>query len=347
MIQAPKRLAPARLWRPAPRGGNLVICELCAHRCAIPEKSAGKCGVRLNQGSRLYSLVGDNLASVNLDPIEKKPLFHFLPGSAAFSIGTLGCNFSCGFCQNYAISQIRPEALPRLGKKAAPADIVRAALESEAASLAYTYNEPTVFFELMQDTATLAKEHGLANVMISNGFQSQACLEALRPLIQAANFDLKSFSDSFYRTRCGGRLKPVLDTLRRAVAYGWWVELTTLLIPGLNDSPAELRELAGFIASDLGKSVPWHISRFHPAHKMPDLPPTSRESLEAAWEIGKQAGLEYVYIGNLPGHRGESTLCPDCGSVVLERVGYHTTIRGRGDCPDCGREIAGIWREEG
>ncbi len=339
-------LYPARLWRPFESGSALARCFLCAHSCLIAPGKAGLCGVRLNKGGKLFSLVGRALAAVNLDPVEKKPLFHFLPGTRTFSIGSLGCNFRCAFCQNSDISQVGEngqEVFARL-KAVTPEEIVQAALNSGAESISYTYNEPTVFFELMQDCAALAKEAGLKNIMVSNAYMSEACFNELRPLMHAANFDLKAFSGSFYRKHCGARLEPVLETIRRAAEAGWWIELTTLLIPGENDSPEELESLAAFIFKELGPDVPWHISRFHPAYQMLNTAPTPTSLLEKVLGIGNKAGLRFVYAGNIPGHASENTLCPACGALCVPRYGYRLAEGWAAKCPDCGFELPGVWK---
>jgi pyruvate formate lyase activating enzyme len=223
---------------------------------------------------------------------------------------------------------------------------VETALAEGAASLSYTYSEPTVFHELVLACADLARQKGLASILVSNGYQTKACLESLRNRIQAANFDLKSFNDGFYRTHCGARLAPVLDTLRRAVSYGWWVEVTTLLIPGLNDSREELDAIAAFIATDLGRHVPWHVSRFHPAYRMTDRAPTPLPALERALRAGREAGLWFVYAGNLPGHPSESTCCPACGAVFIPRTGYRAAPPRKAACAACGAPVPGVWRTE-
>jgi len=331
----------ARLWKSL--DGGAVGCRLCNHFCRIEDGERGTCGVRQNSGGQLMTLVYDKVAAINLDPVEKKPLYHFHPGSSTFSVGTMGCNFACTFCQNETLSQT-PKAKGRVdGETVAPDLLVRSALKHQASSLSYTYSEPTIFFELVQDTAKLAKEEGLKNILVSNGFMSGDGLDELAPVVDAANVDLKAFTEAFYREHCGARLKPVLDNLKRIRELGWWLEVTTLIIPGLNDSREELQELTAFMAGELGTNVPWHISRFHPAHRMTDRPPTPVRTLEQAFDIGKQAGLEYVYLGNVPGHRSETTLCSQCGAPVLERRGFASqpakTVQGR--CPDCGNPIPG------
>lgn len=331
-----------RLAKQDAAGVNYVRCGLCRQECQVAPGKYGQCGVRYNHQGSFFTAVGANVAAVNLDPVEKKPLFHFLPGTATFSIGTLGCNLHCRFCQNSDISQ--PFGSSRNpGRKADAWSIVKAALESGARSISYTYNEPVVFFELMRETASLAIEHGLRNIMVSNAFMSEGCFSELNGLIHAVNFDLKSFTNDFYRKICGARLEPVLENIKVAVKAGWWVELTTLVIPDLNDSMEELSGIASFIAHEAGRQVPWHVSRFHPSYKMLDTTPTGLDALERALEAGCKAGLDYVYVGNLPGHESESTFCPSCKEVVLERRGYRTRVNARGRCPKCATVIAGVW----
>ncbi len=330
---------------PWPTPGR-VQCALCSHRCVIAQGETGRCRVRVNLDGALYSLAADHVLAANLDPVEKKPLFHFLPGTATFSIGTEGCNMTCAFCQNHSLSQGRvpaPGTAPGPFPAALPRRLVEAAVQSGAASISYTYNEPTIFFELLEPTARLAQERGLANILVSNAYQSRECLEALRPLVRAANFDLKAFTDDFYRQHCGARLKPVLETLRTAKKFGWWVEVTTLLIPGLNDSDEELRNIASFIKNDLGAEVPWHISRFRPMFRMTDRPVTPLSSLERALTAGLEAGLSFVYAGNVHGHESESTRCPACHAVAIPRRGYEAPRAATGRCPTCGDSIPGVW----
>lgn len=332
----------ARLWEAL--GGDAVQCRLCNHFCRIGDGERGRCGVRENQAGLLLTLVYDRVAAANLDPVEKKPLYHFHPGTQTFSFGTPGCNFSCSFCQNASLSQ-PPRAGGRIaGHPATPESLLAAALECSAASISYTYSEPTVFFELAQDTARLAHGKGLKNILVSNGFMSRFCLDELAGLVDAANIDLKAFTEEFYRERCGGKLAPVLENLKRIRALGWWLEVTTLLIPGLNDSEGELRDIAGFIAGDLGPDTPWHVSRFHPQYKLQDLPPTPLASLERAAAAGSAAGLRYVYVGNVPGDEHGHTFCPSCGQVVIRRLGFAVTgleVKD-GRCARCGADIAGV-----
>ena len=344
---------------------NKVLCTLCPHDCHIPDGARGACAVRYNRGGRLYSLVYDRVVSRQVEAVEKKPLFHFYPGSTAYSIGTVGCNMRCAFCQNWQISQWAKEHLakstasdvegeivcPRLSEVAAevpgepvtPKGIVEAALAAGATSIAYTYTEPTIFFELAYDTAVLAREKGLKNIFVTNGFISEQPLRDLAEVLDAANVDLKFFRDESYRHISRARLEPILDAIRLYHELGVWVEVTTLVIPGVNDSEQELQDIAGFVRS-VGEEVPWHVSKFYPAWKMTDTPVTPVESLRRAVEIGHEAGLHYVYEGNVPGERGESTWCPQCGALLIERHGFHVrTNRVRdGACPDCGAAIEGV-----
>ena len=333
----------ALLWKPLSK--DRVHCELCNHFCVVEPDDRGKCGVRVNKGGRLHTLVFDRVAAMNLDPIEKKPLYHFLPGTTSFSIGTMGCNLECGFCQNWSLSQSPKTGQPIQGQHISPEDIVRAARETGAASISYTYSEPTIFFELVQATARLAGQAGLANVLVSNGFMTGRCLDELAPLIQAANIDLKAFSERFYQEVCGARLAPVLENLKTIRSLGWHLEVTTLVIPDLNDSKEELSAIAGFIAKELGAHTPWHVSRFHPTYRLTDRGPTPVESLERARAAGIAAGLEHIYVGNVPGREDNATACPSCGCACVTRDGF-TVLRNRlkgGRCPQCGGEVSGVW----
>lgn len=336
-------LHPASLWKPLKDGK--VQCRLCSHFCIIDHQEHGNCGVRQNVDGRLQTRTYELVAALNVDPVEKKPIYHFLPGTDTFSLGTQGCNFGCTFCQNASLSQHPKTGREITGQKVTPEILVEAAIGHKCDSLSYTYSEPTIFFELMQDTARIAHSKGLKNIMVSNGFQSPDCIEELSGLIDAANIDLKAFNDNFYRNTCGGRLNPVLDNLKHMKKNGWWVEVTTLLIPGKNDAPGELKEMAAFIAGELGKEVPWHISRFHPDYKMQDCPVTPMEALQRARKLGTDAGLEYVYIGNVPGNDNTSTFCPDCHKELLKRYGFEMTNSGLQDgmCKYCGCEINGVF----
>ena len=336
-------LHPARLWKSL--NENKVQCRLCSHFCIIDENNHGNCGVRQNVDGQLMTRTYELVAALNVDPVEKKPLYHFLPGTKTFSLGTQGCNFGCTFCQNASLSQHPKTGREITGQKVTPEILVEAAIAHNCDSISYTYSEPTIFFELMQDTARIAHAKGLKNIMVSNGFQSPECIEELTGLIDAANIDLKSFDDDFYREICAGRLNPVLENLRHIKNNGWWVEVTTLLIPGKNDSPDELKQMAAFIAEELGKEVPWHISRFHPDYKMQNCQVTPMEDLQRARKTGTAAGLEYVYIGNVPGDDNTSTFCPDCHKELVKRFGFEMNNSGlsQGMCKYCGCEIDGVF----
>jgi pyruvate formate lyase activating enzyme len=323
-----------------------VQCHLCAHECKIDPGKRGLCSVRENQEGTLYTLVYGMVVAENLDPIEKKPLFHFLPGSRSYSIATAGCNFMCLHCQNYDISQYpkRHEGkIPGMARE--PVAIVREAKANRCATISYTYTEPTIFMEFAQDTARLAKEQGIRNVFVSNGFMTAESATALAEVIEGDNIDLKSFRDDFYRKVCKARLQPVLDTIERLKQAGVWIEVTTLVIPGHNDSVEELTDIAQFIKG-VGPEIPWHVSAFHPTYQMLDRPRTPAATLLTARDIGIAAGLRYVYTGNIPGQGGENTYCYSCGELLIERVGY--TIKGfilqDGKCPKCQAAIDGVWQ---
>ena len=322
---------------------NRVRCGLCRFRCLIADGARGHCGVRENQDGILYSLVYGKLCAEKADPIEKKPLFHFQPGSRSYSIATVGCNFRCRHCQNYDISQIEKEA-PIRGMARTPAEVVKKAVAHGCASIAYTYTEPTVFFEFAYDTARLAHEVGLKNIFVTNGYITPEALATIAPYLDAANIDLKGFSENFYRDIVQARLAEVLDSIIAYRKSGIWVELTTLIIPGLNDDEKELQELASFIVANLGVDTPWHVSQFYPTYKLTDLPRTPLATLRRAREIGRAAGLRYVYEGNVPGEGGENTWCSSCAALLVERYGFviGTNRIRNGVCPDCGTAIAGI-----
>lgn len=322
-----------------------VKCNLCNHHCIIKEGKRGICGVRENQGGILETLVYGKLIASHIDPIEKKPLFHFMPGSLSYSIATVGCNFKCLFCQNADISQMPSDHNGMItGDLYAPEDVVNAAVKGNCKSIAYTYTEPTVFFEFAFDTAKLAHEKGIKNVFITNGYMSSEALNMISPYLDAANVDLKAFTKSFYKEICGSRLEPVKETLKLMKKLGIFVEVTTLLIPGLNDGTEELKELALFIADSLGPETPWHISRFYPTYKLTDRPATPVESIANAREIGIKSGLRYVYTGNLPGDNGENTFCYKCGKILVDRLGFSIikNVLENGRCPYCETQIDGI-----
>ncbi len=337
------RVGPgAMLWEPLP--GEAVRCALCSHRCRIAPGARGVCGVRENRGGTLHTLVYGRLVARHVDPIEKKPLFHLAPGSRAYSVATAGCNFRCGHCQNHAISQVGDRGAQPRGEPVHPEAVVAAAVAAGCHTVAYTYTEPTVFAEYALDCMALARRAGLRNAWVTNGYQTPEALAAVVPLLDAANVDLKAMSGAFYREVCGARLEPVLETLRALVAQGVWVEVTTLVIPGHNDDPEELRATARFLAG-LSPDLPWHVTGFYPAYRLTDAPPTPVATLVAARQIGQEAGLRFVYAGNRHGRGGEDTACPSCGGLVVGRTGFLITHRGldrRGGCAGCGQEIPGL-----
>ena len=292
----------------------------------------------------LYTLVYGAIIAENVDPIEKKPLFHVYPASRSFSIATAGCNFRCNFCQNYTISQLPRDGVSIVGRETTSADVLERAIESGSRTIAYTYTEPSVYFEFALDTARLAHERGLKNVFVTNGYMTAEAIETIAPYLDAANVDLKSFREEFYHQHCGAHLQPVLDSLNKMKESGVWVEVTTLVIPELNDSDGELADIAAFVYS-LGAETPWHISRFHPQYRMTGKPPTPAATIERASEIGRQAGLKYVYVGNIPGSKKASTNCFNCGQLLIERHGFSirkVTLHGSA-CPGCGTVLEGIF----
>ncbi len=323
-----------------------VQCNICHHFCIIKEGKKGICQVRENSGGRLLSLVYSKVIANSVDPIEKKPLFHLKPGSYSYSIATMGCNFKCSFCQNSNIAQVSPEYGTMIhGQDMLPETIVQEALNANCASISYTYTEPTIFCELALETARLAKEKGLLNIFVTNGYMSTKLLEMLSPCLDAANVDLKAFNNKFYQTYCKASLEPVKKNIIKMKKMGILVEITTLLIPGLNDDPDDIEAMAKFIANDVGMDTPWHISRFHPSYKMNDRPATPVADLERAYNAGKTAGLRYVYIGNVPGQSQENTHCHSCGEILVERYAYNIEnyMDNRGRCPGCGTTALGIY----
>ena len=322
---------------------NWVRCDLCAHRCRIPPGKSGICAVRANHDGVLHTLVYGRAIAAHVDPMEKKPLYHFLPGSLIFSIATAGCNFHCDFCQNWDISQMARGEHGRIAGESFPPDqVIAAARRAGCGSIAYTYSEPTIFFEYAYDTAQLAHQAGLKNVFVTNGYQTPETIALMKGVIDAANVDLKAFREATYRAVCGARLQPVLDAIQLMHEAGIWIEVTTLVVPGQNDSAGELRDIARFIAS-VSRDMPWHISRFHPDYKMLNVDATPRATLLRAAEIGQEEGLRYVYVGNLPGTGHEDTHCPACRRVVIRRLGYSVRNDLKGDrCPHCGAQVTVI-----
>lgn len=323
-----------------------VVCQLCPHLCRLKPGQVGICGVRQNLDGKLFSLVYGKAIAVHIDPIEKKPLFHVLPGSQSFSIATVGCNFHCKFCQNYDISQVRDVGdIDRFSREISPEELVQMAKHNRCQSIAYTYTEPTIYFEYAYDTAQLAHQQGLLNVFVTNGYINPEPLQKIHDVLDAANVDLKSFSDQFYRKMTGGKLQPVLETLKLMKKLDIYVEITTLLIPGENDSDEELTAIAEFIKNDLGVDTPWHISRFYPHYRLTDHSPTPVASLNRARDIGLAQGLRYVYLGNVPGSDAENTYCYHCGKLIIERYGFQIIQNHivAGNCRFCGTQIDGLF----
>ena len=324
---------------------NQVQCNLCAHHCLIADGRLGICQVRENENGTLYTRVYERTISQHIDPIEKKPLYHFYPGSTAYSIATPGCNFRCAWCQNWEISQ-----MPRLehliaGYEAPPEQLIEHAQQAGCKTIAYTYTEPTIFFEYAYDTARLAHAAGLANVFITNGYMTSEMLETIAPYLDAANVDLKAFRDRTYRKYIGARLQPVLDSLKKLKQLGIWLEIATLVIPGINDEPTELQDIANFIFQELGAETPWHISRFFPDYKLRDVPITALETLYQTRKMGQAVGLNYVYVDNVSESKGQDTVCPRCGRILIHRSCL-TMLKNsiqQGCCPGCGVAIAGRW----
>ncbi len=331
---------PATLWEPL--DGGTVRCLLCSHHCRITPGNAGLCGVRENRDGALVTLVYGRLVAENVDPIEKKPLYHLAPGTLSYSVATAGCNFRCRHCQNHAISQVSDSAhLP--GHLVAPEQVVEAALAAGCRSIAYTYTEPTVFFEFALACMKLARRAGLMNVFVTNGYLSPQAVEAAAPYLDAANVDLKAYTEAFYREMCGARLQPVLECIRGLWQRGVWLEATTLVIPHHNDDPAELREIARFLVS-VSPDLPWHVTGFYPTYQLTEEPPTPAATLVEARRLGLEEGLHHVYTGNRPGAGGEDTTCPRCGRVAIRRRGFEVItneLAAAGACRGCEAGIAG------
>jgi len=319
-----------------------VQCQNCAHYCILSPGQKGICGVRQNINGKLYSLAYGKVCAINIDPIEKKPLFHFLPGTYSLSIATAGCQFRCLNCQNWQISQ-GPKLTGKVeGEEISPREIIKLTLNNKLPSISYTYTDPIVFSEYALDTMKLARKEGLKNIWVSSGFWSKELFKMISPYLDATNIDLKYFSDEDYRKYSGGKLQPVLETLKRVKDKGIWLEVTTLVIPTVNDSEEMLEKTANFIKKELGSEVPWHVTQFCGAvsWKLQHLPDTSVETLEKAYNIGKKSGLKYVYIGNVPGHQAENTYCPKCGTLAINRLNYAIHRYDKfGKCPKCGEDL--------
>ena len=325
--------------------GGEVRCLLCPKGCRIQTGKRGACGVRENRKGTLFSLVYGQPCAIHLDPIEKKPFFHVLPGTKSFSIATVGCNLSCKFCQNWQISQSRPEDV-RTSYYSAES-LADRALSVGARSIAYTYGEPVVFIEYAQDIASAGRKRRLASVVVSSGFINKQPLTDLCGLVEAIKIDLKAFTNQYYRDICNAELKPVLDSIALIRKSGVWLELVYLMVPTLNDDPGDIQRMARWLRTEIGTDVPIHFSRFHPQYRLANLPPTPVSSLERAYDICREEGLEYVYIGNVPGHETESTRCPSCAKTIIKRRGYRieTIDIFNGLCRFCGHAIPGIWEE--
>jgi pyruvate formate lyase activating enzyme len=320
-----------------------VECQLCPHRCRIEEGGRGNCRVRTNVGGKLFSLVYGKPCAVHIDPIEKKPFFHVIPASRSFSIATAGCNMHCQFCQNWEISQREPEETANIDLP--PSEVVRQALANGCRSIAYTYSDPVIFYEYAYDTSVIAKERGLLNLLVTAGYIEEKPLMELCRVSHAANVDIKSIREDFYRNIVKARLKPVLDAVLTMKRTGLWVEVTNLVVPTLNDSDEDIRDLCRWVREYGGKDMPLHFSRFWPLYKLSNLPPTPLETLDRAWKIARAEGLHYVYVGNVPRHPGSNTYCPHDGKLLIGRAGFEITenhMQG-GKCGYCATAIAGIW----
>lgn len=327
-----------------PLDGKKVLCLLCPHGCQLPDGAAGACRVRVNRGGKLFSPVYGKPVTIHSDPIEKKPFYHFMPGSKAFSLATVGCNLHCSFCQNWEISQAAPGDVPAYD--GSPQLIVSRAKSEGTPVIACTYTEPVIFCEYMKDIAKQADKEKIKTVMISAGFINERPLKDICTLLSGIKIDLKAFSDSFYREMTGGRLKPVLNTLITIKKSGTWLEIVNLVIPGKNDSADEIGKMSLWIKKNLGEDVPVHFTRFIPMYKLNNIPPTPAKTLENARKNAMDAGLNYVYVGNLPGHPGNNTYCPQCKKLLIERLGYSIEMKNikNGKCGHCGKIIAGVWK---
>ncbi len=339
---------PAQFWEKQP--DNKVLCKLCPRECRVADVERGYCGVRENRGGTYQTLVYGTLCSLNVDPIEKKPLYHYLPGTTAASIATAGCNMECKFCQNWEISQFRPEQVP--SRTITPERLVelckRAQAKHRCHTIAYTYSEPTIFYEYMHDTAALARTRGLGSVSITNGYMLEAPLRQLCKHLTGIKIDLKAFTEDFYKKMCSAKLAPVLDALGVLASTGIWMELVILVIPTLNDSADEIRKMSKWVVKHLGPDVPMHFSRFHPIYRVKNLPRTPVKTVERARKVALDAGVRYAYVGNVPWNEGENTFCPSCNKRLIHRRGYRIVENrvANGQCPDCKARIAGVWSQQ-
>jgi len=328
------------------KGKGIVKCRLCSHRCTIMPGKTGFCRVRLNREGVLYSLTYEKLAAAGIDPIEKKPLYHFYPGMQAYSISTMGCNFRCDFCQNSSLSDVQ-DGMISTGGEVPVEQLVHDIRARKCPSISYTYTEPTVYFEYAMEIARESANHGIKNTLVSNGYQTPECIDMWHEYVDAINIDLKSMRDDFYREFCGASLQPVLDSIQRWYEKGVWVELTSLIIPGLNDSEEEINAMIDFIHS-LDSDIVWHISRFAPSHNMLDRPATPVDTLYSIYENALSRGLKYVYIGNILDEKTSSTYCPGCNQLLISRTVFsvHENYLKNGQCPHCDTTIAGRFRDK-
>ena len=337
-----KKFVEAKYYEKLPH--RKIKCVLCPRECVIDDLETGYCGVRENYGGTYYTLVHSRPCSAHIDPIEKKPLFHFLPGTSAFSIATVGCNVLCKFCQNWEISQSRPDQINSYNLP--PEKIASYAKNNNCQSIAYTYTEPVIYFEYMYDCAVAGHRKNIKSVMISNGYIQAKPMRDLCKVLDAVKVDLKAYTEEFYKKLVAGRLQPVMDTLVLLKDENMWTEIVYLVIPTMNDNPQELKRMCKWIVSELGADVPIHFSRFYPVYRLKNLPPTPTKTLEIAYNIAQDAGIHYAYIGNVPGHDGESTYCPNCKKVVVRRIGYQVVenhVNQDGKCNNCDSKIAGVW----
>ncbi len=320
--------------------GNKVKCNICSHRCTIAEGKVGICGTRKNIGGKIYSIIYNTVSSEAVDPVEKKPLYHFLPGTLSYSLGTIGCNFRCLHCQNWNISQVALEEA--YTKEITPEEAIKRAVAAGCRSISWTYNEPAIWHEYTFDSAVLAKKAGLKTIYVTNGYITAEALRRMAPYLDAYRVDIKSFSEEFYRKVCGARLAPVLESIKLAKELGIHIETITLLIPSKNDSKEEVTGIVKWVHDNLGEDTPMHFTRFYPMHKMDDVPPTPVETLEMAYDIARKEGMKFVYTGNVPGHKYENTYCPKCNALLIDRAGFRVNAVKimNGKCPDCGEKIA-------